>query len=83
LIPINKNHNFYQTILASFDEDSVQRQAIESLIFCSAIGEHHALTKVFDVDSESIEKVIQKFKRSLSMNLDTWSLANQDLVQDA
>ena len=81
-VRINKNHSFYQTVLSTLSENSAERQAIEGLIWCAAIGENTALTQLTDLDSSAIERVVAKFKRTMGINLDTWALNNQDLFQD-
>lgn len=81
-VRINKNHSFYQTVLSTLSENSAERQAIEGLIWCAAVGENTALTKLTDLDASAIERVVAKFKRSFGINLDAWALNNQDLFED-
>lgn len=81
-VRINKNHSFYQTALAHFEENAPERQAMEALIWCAAVGENLAVTSLVDLKPELIERVLTKFKRTLAINLDSWSSFNQDLFDD-
>ena len=81
-VRINRNHSFHPTILSQLKEDSPSRQALEALIWALAAAENKTLTNLTDVDAETIEKVIRKFKVVASTTLDSWCSRNQDLFSD-
>ena len=81
-VRINRNHSFHPTVLSQLSEDSPLRQALEALIWSLAAAENRTLTNLTDVDSQTIEKVIRKFKAIASMTLDSWCARNQDLFSD-
>lgn len=78
-VRINTNHSFYRTVLAHLPEDAPARQAIEGMLWCSAIAEAISLEHITDLDQRQIERVLQKFKKVFSNNIDTWCGINQDL----
>lgn len=81
-VRINKNHSFYQTVISHFEENAPERQALEALIWCAAVGENSALTGLTDLTSEQVDRTLTKFKRTLAIILDSWSSRNQDLFDD-
>lgn len=81
-VRINRNHSFHPTVLSQLSEDSPQRQVLEALIWSLAAAENRTLTNLTDVDSQTIEKVVRKFKAIASMTLDSWCARNQDLFSD-
>jgi len=81
-VRINRNHSFHPTVLSQLSEDSPLRQALEALIWSLAAAENRTLTNLTDVDPQTIEKVIRKFKAIASMTLDSWCARNQDLFSD-
>jgi len=78
-VRINTNHNFYRSVLAKLSEDSAERQAIEGLLWCAAVGEALTIQNTQNIDVSHIEQVIWRFKKVLSGNLDSWCGKNQDL----
>ena len=78
-VRINTNHNFYRSVLAKLSEDSAERQAIEGLLWCAAVGEALTIQNTQNIDVNHIEQVILRFKKVLSGNLDSWCGKNQDL----
>jgi len=78
-VRINTNHNFYRSVLAKLSEDSAERQAIEGLLWCAAVGEALTIQNTQNIDVSHIEQVILRFKKVLSGNLDSWCGKNQDL----
>lgn len=78
-VRINTNHNFYRSVLAKLGEDSAERQAIEGLLWCAAVGEALTIQNTQNIDVSHIEQVILRFKKVLSGNLDAWCGKNQDL----
>jgi hypothetical protein len=78
-VRINTNHNFYKSVLAKLSEDSAERQAIEGLLWCAAVGEALAIQNTQNIEVSHIEQVILRFKKVLSGNLDAWCGKNQDL----
>lgn len=81
-VRINKNHSFYQTVLATFEENSPERQAVEGLIWCAAVAENKTITTFTELNVGDIERTLTKFKRLFSINLDAWASNNQDLFED-
>ena len=82
-VRINRNHSFYETILLHLAEDSAERQGIEALLWCLATGENRAKNHFTDVEYVVIQKLIQKFKQTTSINLENWCAENQDLFKNA
>jgi hypothetical protein len=78
-VRINTNHNFYKSVLAKLSEDSAERQAIEGLLWCAAVGEALTIQNTQNIDVNQIEQVLLRFKKVLSGNLDSWCGKNQDL----
>jgi hypothetical protein len=81
-VRINKNHSYYQTVLANLTENSAARQAIEALIWCAAVGENKAITTLTKYDPTIVDEVVGKLKKSLAVNLDSWAVSNQDLFDE-
>ena len=77
-VVINKNHPFYKDVLSRIGESS-EKQALEALIWCSAIGERHSYEKNTKVDNEVIAKILNSFKKSLTYQLSNWSIHNRKL----
>lgn len=81
-VRINKNHLFYTTVLSKLAEGDRARQSIEALLWACAAAENKTFQNMVEVDGETIEKVIMRFKKTFATNLDTWSGRNQDLFDD-
>lgn len=81
-VRINTNHSFYRTVLAKLPEDSPARQAIEALLWASAVGESITYGHCTHISTDVIDNLMNKFKRVSSNNLDTWSSKNQDLFDN-
>jgi len=77
-VVINKNHPFYKDVLSRIGETK-EKQAIEAIIWCSAIGERYAYEKNIKVDNEVIEKILNSFKKSLTYQLSNWASHNRKL----
>ncbi len=81
-IRINENHTYYQAILQHMPEGSPERQAIEGLLWCFGVGENMTLAGMSDIDFNLIERIIDRFKKTVATNLDTWSGNNENLFHD-
>lgn len=78
-VRINKNHTFYQLVLNPLPPADRYRQAIESLLFAAAVAENRTLQNTVDVDLATLQAVFQKYRLTLSQNLEAWLMNNQDL----
>lgn len=67
-IIINQNHTFYHDVLCNLKENSDEKIAIESLLYCCAASENLTFQDL-NTDDKIIEEVFIKFKRLLSHNL--------------
>ncbi|WP_318502963.1 ATP-binding protein [Photobacterium leiognathi] len=88
---VNKNHEFYHLILANLGSSSWERQSIEAIVYALSSAENITLRnlKIENVDGDSIDKeievikiVLEKFKKTFSHQLESWSLSNQDILKD-
>lgn len=75
---INRKHVFYQAIIASFDETSPARLALEAMIYCAAVGENKTFENLTTIDDEDIKTVFKKFYNVLSFNISEWANYNHD-----
>ena len=80
-VRINKSHPFYKVILSSLEVESPARLAMEGLLFCLAIAQNRTIENLSCVSVEDIEKVLEKFKRVFTHNLDSWISENQNLFE--
>lgn len=78
---LNKNHSFYIDIISRLDKSNSVKQAIEGLFWACAVSEGLTKQNLTDVDASNIEKVIDKFKKLFSTNLETWCSKNRDLIE--
>ncbi len=81
-VRINKNHSLYDTVLLPLSDSSNMKQVIEAILFNLSAAEVLTIQGLHDVDQEVIEKVILKFKKVFSYNLDNWCDRNQDLFEE-
>lgn len=78
-VRINKNHPYYSTVLANLNEGDESRQSIEAIIWACAVSESLTSRNLTDIDVQIISKILNKFKRVMSVNLDGWCGENSDL----
>tara|TARA_Y100000588_G_scaffold66136_1_gene66408 strand:- start:11579 stop:13297 length:1719 start_codon:yes stop_codon:yes gene_type:complete len=88
---VNKNHEFYHLILSNLGNSSWERQSIEAIVYALSSAENITLKnlKIDNLDGDSIDReidvikrVLEKFKKVFSHQLDSWSLSNQDILKD-
>lgn len=68
-IIINQNHTFYQDVICNLKENSLEKIALESLLYSCAVSENLSFQDLQNIDDKIIEEVFVKFKRLLSHNL--------------
>ncbi len=78
-VRINKNHSFYTTVMARLEQGDQLRQALEAILWTAAAAETLTEGNLTDVPKDTINKVLMKFKKMLSINLDSWCSQNQDI----
>jgi hypothetical protein len=78
-VRINRNHSYYGTVLSRLEEDKESRQAIEAIFWASAVAYNNTFSKMTDIDSSTISKILERFKKEFAMNLDNWCNHNQNL----
>ncbi|MFO1432246.1 MAG: ATP-binding protein [Candidatus Competibacteraceae bacterium] len=78
-VRINRNHQFYQLVLSSLNEGDPVRMSLEAFIFTLALGENMTINELGVADYDVIKKVLDKFRRTVSYNLENWSAHNQDI----
>jgi hypothetical protein len=78
-VRINKNHPFYQLVLNAMPPADRHRQAIESLLFAAAVAENKTVQNTANVELEALQSIFDKYRRTLSQNLESWLMMNQDL----
>jgi len=78
-VRINKNHPFYQLVLNPLPPADRNRLAIESLLFAAAVAENKTIQNTANVDLEVLQAVFDKYRRTLSQNLEAWLMGRQDL----
>jgi len=76
---VNKNHNFYSNIISRLIGKNDVKEAIEGIIWALAVAENKTIQNLTEVSQADIEKVLEKFQRMFTYNLDTWSNNNNDL----
>lgn len=80
-VRINKNHPFYQLILNPLPPADKIRLAIESLLFAAAVAENKTIQNTAAVEMEVLQAVFDKYRRTLSQNLESWLMGHQDLFE--
>lgn len=78
-VRINKNHPFYQLILNPLPPADRMRLAIESLLFAAAVAENKTIQNTASVELEVLQSIFDKYRRTLSQNLEAWLMGHQDL----
>lgn len=78
-VRINKNHPFYQLVLNPLPPADRLRLAIESLLFAAAVAENKTIQNTADVEMEALQAIFDKYRRTLSQNLEAWLMGHQDL----
>jgi hypothetical protein len=76
---INKNHHYYSNILARLSSQTDYKESIEGIIWALAAAEHLTLKNLTSIPKETIEIVLNKFQKTFTYNLDSWSTQNNDL----
>jgi hypothetical protein len=80
-VRINKNHPFYQLVLNPMPPADRYRQALESLLFATAVAENKTIQNTADVELDTLQSIFDKYRRTLSQNLESWLMMNQDLFE--
>jgi hypothetical protein len=78
-VRINRNHPFYQLVLNPLPPADRLRLAIESLLFAAAVAENKTIQNTADVEMEALQAIFDKYRRTLSQNLEAWLMGHQDL----
>lgn len=78
-VRVNTNHPFYRTVLCNLPPASPERQAFEAILWSCAAAENRANTNLAELPQETIQRVIDRFKRVVGNTLDSWCSNNQDL----
>jgi hypothetical protein len=76
---VNKNHHYYSNILARLSSHTDYKESIEGIIWALAAAEHLTLKNLTTIPKETIEIVLNKFQKTFTHNLDSWSNQNNDL----
>lgn len=77
-VRINKNHEFYQSVLAKLPATDPSRISIESLLWCLAVGELKVL-QTSTLELEVVEALLRDFKRVISVTSDKICTKSYDL----
>lgn len=77
-VRINRNHPFYQLVLANFEPQSAERLALEALLWSSAVAESKTFENV-RLEPAIINQVLNHLRQVFSATTNAWALGNQDV----
>jgi len=76
---INRNHPFYDQFISRFGESSVERLAIEALIFSLAVAENNVSSNEVNLDQEMLDRIFRRFHKNVYSWLSDWVYENTDI----
>ena len=72
-------HSYYRLVLDSLPPADPTRVTIEGMIFCLAAAEGLTIEDYSSLSYDETSKVLDRFRRIFSYNLDAWASKNQNL----
>lgn len=76
---INRNHPFYDNYISRFGESSVERLAIEAMIFSVALAESNVTANETIVDQDVLDRIFRRFHQNIDRWLADWTYENPGL----
>ncbi|WBU40397.1 MULTISPECIES: ATP-binding protein [Marinobacter] len=74
---INKTHPFYQEFLSRFEDGTLERLTIESLIFSMALAENNVYYYQIDISDEKLDAAFNRLHKNIDSFLVDWTYENQ------
>lgn len=76
---ISRNHPFYDGFISRFGEGSVERLAIEAVIFSAALAESNVFDYETQVGRDAMERIFRRFHQNIDRWLSDWAYENTEI----